>query len=112
MSNKITELYRKVVGNQGKCHACLTEEEFMRAMEEDHPELVEIRKTQEQQDYLEALQTMLRQFNDHWRPGNKSMWIYFDNKSGRKLSADDVYNYISKTFDDINKYVRKYGEIY
>lgn len=103
MGEKITELYKKVLSNQGKTHVCLTEKEFMEAMEKDNPELLKYKRTAEQQEYMEALDTMLRHFNPTWKDGNL-WWIYFNNETGKKLTVQDVHDYFSNLIGEYNKY--------
>lgn len=105
----LKDLYLRCVKPNGGMRACLSEEEFIEAMENEHPELKQVKLDLEQAEYLEALDTMLRQFNDKWDVGKESMWLYFKNKSGQSLSCQKVHDYFKKTLEELNRYRQKYG---
>ena len=109
--SKLKELYFKCVKPTGGIRPCLSEEEFIEAMEEEHPELRQVKLELEQAEYLEALDTLLKCYNNKWFDGKDSLWVYFVNKSGKHLTCQGVHDYFKKTLEELNRYRQKYGKL-
>ncbi|MBP5723576.1 MAG: hypothetical protein J6X18_08410 [Bacteroidales bacterium] len=115
MGKAIEELYKKTVDGLGqRLRSVTTEEEFMVAVEKDYPELADYRKTKQQAEFLEGLEHMLQAANPRWtRSDTKKSdpwWLFAVNKSGKEITAQEIYDYFSNLINEYNIYRKRCGE--
>ena len=106
----LRDIYFNIVGGK----ATVSEKDFVKAFEYEHPEYIKERLKIENHRWIECLDTMLRNFNPKWNPEDRShsndFWIYFD-VDGKHITPQQVHDHFIDLLAENARYKAKYGEL-
>ena len=101
----LRDIYNQILGGSYP-----DRDEYITAIENEHPEWRAERMMKEQEMWIECLDTMLKNFNPRWNPDDRKKsndwWIYFDTH-GKHITPQEVHDYFVKVLHENMLYKAK-----
>lgn len=101
----LRDIYNQILGGNYP-----DRDEYITAIENEHPEWRAERMMKEQEKWIDCLDIMLKNFNPRWNPDDRKKsddwWVYFETH-GKCITPQEVHDYFVKVLHENMLYKAK-----